>query len=792
MEPQSTNTSLPQDSLGNPRSTEQLADENDASQTERAPEPSPTVQHMLENTTALKELDHEQQGAELIKKGMILMGLSDEFVGTERGHQLKQDAALLLRYAHELRTSSKVVSEAEAELSNENSAERKEVVGAAQSLLDSLATKYESHGSGVLSETQKLWDELSTSQEAQDFAQQGWAIVDQWKEYGDSAEGKALLEAASSTLGEHGLSLLDTLSAYTREYLKDGATHAQTIDEIAAKASAVLSADEDVKALLESGQSWIAQQGEGEKKGKKEDQADQTEQAGDEAENEKPKAEKADKKDEKEEKDSIVQASLYGQQVLSEFRQKKTGHELMKKGSVVLSELQQMRPEEVVDTGKQLYNDPNARAKFLVKVKDAALEFLLQYLPTVEVPPVSGVKEDIYYELSHIDLGGFKLRSEDVTVAITDTGVEIRASRISCLMRGLNWKYKQQRFPYLGSAGVADAAAGGATFHMALDVVGWDEKADAERNARRRRSSVSSSSSMSTSAPSSEPLELSLSSFMDEPASSSAPSRSRASSSASTPSASPSRRSSTSSAAVTPTKPKTAQPTPASSSSPSSSSASTTSASVETERTRGFSVSVDDFLGSSSSSSVSSSSSASSPSSSSPSSPSSSMSSSASSSSSSSSLSILSAPLPSDLRLELSSCHISMPHLELQISGGWMAWVYNFLVQLFSDLVRSYIESKLNEVITEKSSELLTTVNGFVKDYLPVLAKLKTKGSKVLENMNQAGPASTSASKSPVKAAPTSTSTASAPATPTSKAPTAADKPTPASTTTKPAAKSSR
>ncbi len=42
--------------------------------------------------------------------------------------------------------------------------------------------------------------------------------------------------------------------------------------------------------------------------------------------------------------------------------------------------------------------DPEKRAELLGKAKDALLAFFVSYLPQVEVPPISGVKERIAHE----------------------------------------------------------------------------------------------------------------------------------------------------------------------------------------------------------------------------------------------------------------------------------------------------------------------------------------------------------------------------------------------------------
>ena len=116
-------------------------------------------------------------------------------------------------------------------------------------------------------------------------------------------------------------------------------------------------------------------------------------------------------------------------------------------------------------------NDEKSRQQFVNSVKDKALEFLMAYLPTAKVPPVEGEKDGVEYTLSNIDLSGFKVASKDVEVAINEQdGLSIWAINISCVMSGLEFKYKKNTFPKLSGEGKAEAVASGVKFHIRLDL----------------------------------------------------------------------------------------------------------------------------------------------------------------------------------------------------------------------------------------------------------------------------------------------------------------------------------
>ena len=56
----------------------------------------------------------------------------------------------------------------------------------------------------------------------------------------------------------------------------------------------------------------------------------------------------------------------------------------------------------------------------------------------------------------------------------------------------------------------------------------------------------------------------------------------------------------------------------------------------------------------------------------------------------------------------------------------------NFLLKVFDETVKHYIQDQLNAVIDEQSSKLLATLNELSVDYLPLLEKILGKAEKVV------------------------------------------------------------
>ena len=87
--------------------------------------------------------------------------------------------------------------------------------------------------------------------------------------------------------------------------------------------------------------------------------------------------------------------------------------------------------------------DPEKRADLLSKAKDALLAFFVSYLPQVEVPPISGIKENVAYELDGVDLSNLKVPAEQLSLRIDGgTALVLEAKGVSFDLRGVRWKEK--------------------------------------------------------------------------------------------------------------------------------------------------------------------------------------------------------------------------------------------------------------------------------------------------------------------------------------------------------------
>ena len=145
----------------------------------------------------------------------------------------------------------------------------------------------------------------------------------------------------------------------------------------------------------------------------------------------------------------------------------------------------------LVTSGSNLLHNRARRASLLRQLKSNIISFLLQYLPTVEVPVITGTRNNVEYRLegtcaSHIKnsdgriwlQGAVHEGSVNTQVAVFSAGITMSnielepenvelqlvngqdlillVRRSTFHIREFKWHYKQQSFPYLGSGGDAD------------------------------------------------------------------------------------------------------------------------------------------------------------------------------------------------------------------------------------------------------------------------------------------------------------------------------------------------
>lgn len=153
-----------------------------------------------------------------------------------------------------------------------------------------------------------------------------------------------------------------------------------------------------------------------------------------------------------ENKDVITKQGL---SILETIKSDESAKKILNKGLTMMKQVEDDGGVEVlIEKGKnklnELRSDDSKRDEFITSLKDTALNFLLQYLPKVQVPVINGEKSGIKYQIENINLGGFHVRTSHVKVAldlnkgsINGAILRLAATKITFNIKDLKWSYKK-------------------------------------------------------------------------------------------------------------------------------------------------------------------------------------------------------------------------------------------------------------------------------------------------------------------------------------------------------------
>jgi hypothetical protein len=121
--------------------------------------------------------------------------------------------------------------------------------------------------------------------------------------------------------------------------------------------------------------------------------------------------------------------------------------------------------------------DEHARARLIDSVKDSVLDFLVSYIPTINIATLDGMHENVEYSISGLDLSGFQFDKNSVELNIADdiaSGKDLlnfSATHIVAKFSAVQWRYKKLTFPYLSGAGTANASVENASIRLGFKIV---------------------------------------------------------------------------------------------------------------------------------------------------------------------------------------------------------------------------------------------------------------------------------------------------------------------------------
>ena len=145
----------------------------------------------------------------------------------------------------------------------------------------------------------------------------------------------------------------------------------------------------------------------------------------------------------------------------------------------LVSSVKDLQLNNVLAMAETVITDAEARDTLIERVKDQILEFFLQYIPTLSLPDLDGIKDDIEYSVLGLNLSGFKLKKEGVTLELGQSSLvklghdvlTFKATGINAKFRGLHWRYAQTYFPHLRGDGNADAEVENVSIKIGFKII---------------------------------------------------------------------------------------------------------------------------------------------------------------------------------------------------------------------------------------------------------------------------------------------------------------------------------
>ncbi len=154
----------------------------------------------------------------------------------------------------------------------------------------------------------------------------------------------------------------------------------------------------------------------------------------------------------------------------------------------LMNRIENLDVEHAVESTEKLVadlQDPVKRGELINSMLDSAVDVVMGLLPKIHIENLEGESSGFHYAVGNIDLGGFKVRKEKVTLKInfeTATAenllngfelVSFHAAGMSCILEKLSFSFEQQSFPYLNGEGSAMSFANNISLHLGFGVRWW-------------------------------------------------------------------------------------------------------------------------------------------------------------------------------------------------------------------------------------------------------------------------------------------------------------------------------
>eukprot|EP00299_Pterocystis_sp_00344_P009218 c37_g1_i1.p1 GENE.c37_g1_i1~~c37_g1_i1.p1 ORF type:complete len:536 (+),score=167.09 c37_g1_i1:200-1609(+) len=126
-------------------------------------------------------------------------------------------------------------------------------------------------------------------------------------------------------------------------------------------------------------------------------------------------------------------------------------------------------PEAMLTRFKEIMSNDEMRSQLLSQIKEWCVDFLMEFVPSMRVPVITGQTDTIRYVIDNVTLSEFRLKGNDVNLRATSESMSVDTTNMKFSVIGCHWRFSQKQFPYFSASGVADCGTQSLQLKIELD-----------------------------------------------------------------------------------------------------------------------------------------------------------------------------------------------------------------------------------------------------------------------------------------------------------------------------------
>ena len=87
---------------------------------------------------------------------------------------------------------------------------------------------------------------------------------------------------------------------------------------------------------------------------------------------------------------------------------------------MLLSTIESVDADAALALATDAITDINARTRLIETFQSKVIDFLSMYIPTLSISAIGGVRDEVEYYISGLNMSGFKLNKDGISVRMTD------------------------------------------------------------------------------------------------------------------------------------------------------------------------------------------------------------------------------------------------------------------------------------------------------------------------------------------------------------------------------------